>query len=532
MLTNLINNAIKFTEKGEITCRIELESQTSEESVLKFSVQDTGIGIDRDKVRKLFRAFEQADTSTTRRFGGTGLGLTISQQLVKLMRGRIGVESTEGRGSIFWFNGCFNQADIQAAELIQLDPAVLNDARILVVDDNETNREILSQQLTSWNLRVSLAESGPDALQLLYQGIAEEDPFELATIDLQMPGMDGETLGRAIKNVPELSRTAIVLLTSMGMRGDGQHFTDIGFDAYLTKPYLPDELKNILIRIVDPASVSESQMATRHDVPMPKQFHGHLLLVEDNLTNQQVARGILAKLGITLDVAHNGKLALEALNNRSYDLVLMDMQMPEMDGMEATRHIRNGETMAAKDIPIVALTAHALAGDREKYLRSGLDGYVSKPINPDSLQTELERFLIISENIQQAEEQVFSRTPLPSTDSTAENTQIFDRNSFHERLMGDQDLIQEVVDGFLNDMPRQLETLQDLLDHEQWVSAGNQAHKIKGAAANISAARMRRIASTMATAGKAEDGEAMRQMWSQLEDEAELLTRQLKLEIV
>ncbi|MBN1959209.1 MAG: PAS domain S-box protein [Desulfuromonadales bacterium] len=279
VLTNLINNAIKFTEQGEINCRIELESQSSDQTVLKFSVEDTGIGIPQDKARKLFEAFEQADTSTTRKFGGTGLGLSISQQLVKMMHGRIGLDSIEGKGSTFWFNGRFKKTDVQVDNLVHLDPAALNDVRVLVVDNNTTNQEVLAQQLTSWNLRVSLAEEGPEALQLLYQGIEEQDPFKLATIDMQIPGMDGETLGRAIKMAPELSETAIVILTSMGMRGDGRHFTGIGFDAYLTKPYLPDELKNILIKMVEPESALKPQITTRHDVPIPKQFHGHLLLV-------------------------------------------------------------------------------------------------------------------------------------------------------------------------------------------------------------------------------------------------------------
>lgn len=205
--------------------------------------------------------------------------------------------------------------------------------------------------------------------------------------------------------------------------------------------------------------------------------------------------------------------------------------MPEMDGMEATRHIRNGETMAAKDIPIVALTAHALAGDRKKYLRSGLDGYVSKPINPDALKAELERFLAVAKKVQTPDDQSLSKAPPPSTASSVADTENFDRDSFHERLMGDQDLIQEVIKGFLSDMPRQLETLKGLLDREQWIDAGNQAHKIKGAAANISAPPMREVAYAMETAGNAEDGETMRQLWSQLEEEAEQLTRQLKLEI-
>jgi signal transduction histidine kinase/CheY-like chemotaxis protein len=365
ILTNLAGNALKFTHEGEVAIRVSMVEAPDDTGnskletgnlkletnsvLLRFSVRDTGIGIPSDRLEALFSPFTQVDGSTTRKYGGTGLGLSISKRLAELMGGEIGVESEAGKGSEFWFTVRLEkQPDGQMAKMPP--PADLCGVRALIVDDNAANREILNARMTSWEMRTFETENGPGALQALYGALAEKDPFRLAVIDMQMPGMDGEALGRAIKADTRLADTRMVLLTSLGVRGDAGRFAGIGFDAYLSKPARTLELKAVLSRALsdhDEDAPAPRPMATRHTAREIRDlFAGRgarILVAEDNITNQQVALGILKKLGVHADAVANGAEAVKAVTTLPYDLVLMDIQMPEMDGIAATREIRETE---------------------------------------------------------------------------------------------------------------------------------------------------------------------------------------------
>ncbi|MCX5883485.1 MAG: response regulator, partial [Deltaproteobacteria bacterium] len=381
ILTNLAGNAVKFTHDGEVAVRVSLMEENENDVLMRFSVRDTGIGIPENKIGLIFDKFSQVDASTTRQYGGTGLGLAISKQLAELMGGETGMSSKEGNGSEFWFTARLGkQAGGKQVESI---PSVdLCGVRVLIVDDSATNREILTTRLASWGMRPS------------------DDPFRVAVIDMQMPGMDGETLGRVIRADNRLIDTRMVMLTSMGMRGDVRRLEEIGFSAYATKPIRHQELKAVLsLTLSDRDKPTQRAIATRHTArEMLNLFTGcnaRILLAEDNITNQQVALGILKKLGLRADAVANGSEAIKALKTIPYDLVLMDVQMPEMDGFEATRQIRNFESANPnRQIPIIAMTAHAMQGDRERCMDAGMNGYVTKPVSPQTLAETLNKWLL------------------------------------------------------------------------------------------------------------------------------------------
>jgi PAS domain S-box-containing protein len=411
ILTNLTGNAVKFTQDGEVAVRVSLveeeeprNTQTARKNqtdvLLRFSVRDTGIGIPADKLGLVFDKFSQVDASTTRQYGGTGLGLAISKQLTELMGGEVGVISEEGKGSEFWFTARLG-TQTEGAQAKSHPPANLRDVRALIVDDNATNREILTKRMTSWGMRPTGVKDGPGALQDLFRALDENDPFRIAVIDMQMPGMDGEALGRAIKADARLSDTRMVMLTSLGTRGDARRFQEIGFAAYATKPIRHQELKVVLsLTLAERAGAQPTPqpIVTRHTARETlNRFAGRkarILLAEDNFTNQQVALGILKKLGLRADAVANGAEALKSLETVPYDLVLMDVQMPEMDGYEATQQIRNPQSAVTNHgIPIIAMTAHAMQGDRERCLEAGMNDYVTKPVSPQALAEALDKWL-------------------------------------------------------------------------------------------------------------------------------------------
>ncbi len=396
ILINLGNNAIKFTARGEVTVEVKLNSEIDGRIKVRFEVRDTGIGIPQDRIGLLFSAFQQVDASTTRRFGGTGLGLAISKRLAERMGGEIGVTSVEGRGSTFWFTAVFGK-QLRHAHLDGKLPADLRGVRILAVDDNATNRLVLAEQLASWGVRHAEAENAARAVDMLRAARAEGDPFRVAITDMQMPDTDGESLGRTIKADPELRDTHLVMISSVGQRGDAKRLKDIGFSAYLIKPVKQSQLYDCLAVVLggDPtAKTPDIALVTRHTLHEARRSKVRILLAEDNLTNQQVALGVLAKLGFNADTAANGREAIQALETVPYDIVFMDVQMPLMDGLEATRAIRSGKTGVPNPrIPIIAMTAHALKGDRERCLEAGMDDYISKPIAPQAVAEALEKWL-------------------------------------------------------------------------------------------------------------------------------------------
>jgi len=402
VLINLSGNAIKFTTKGHVYVNVECEERSGEQARLRFSVADTGIGIPASKLGHIFERFTQADASTTRKYGGTGLGLSISKQLVELMGGKMGVESKVGEGSRFWFTLPL-PVDLTLPDTGPVDMDMTG-VRVLGVDDNPINLFVLREQLNSWGLRNDSSSSPEDALNLLRAAQSAGDPYQIAILDQQMPILDGEELARTIKADAKLKNTVLVLLTSIGNRGDAARMKDAGFAAYLTKPARASQLLNALITVWgNQKRARSSQFVTRHSLAQGRAtifsderaqpiFHARVLIVEDNAVNQTIAARLLEKLGCRVDVAANGREAVEMVDLLPYDAIFMDCQMPEMDGFEATQEIRRREGSSVHR-PIIAMTANAMQGDRERCLDAGMDDYVSKPIRKADLTEALKRHL-------------------------------------------------------------------------------------------------------------------------------------------
>jgi signal transduction histidine kinase/DNA-binding response OmpR family regulator len=398
VLLNLANNAIKFTSNGTVDIRAELKKETDSSVEILFKVKDTGIGIPKDRIDRLFKSFSQVDGSTTRKYGGTGLGLAISKRLVEIMDGRIGVRSKEGKGCTFWFTAWLRKQSYPSHSAPVKRPLVdLRSKRILAVDDHATNRRIMRAYLKSWGCTTITAKSGREALALLQKAIEDELPIDMVIMDFMMPEMDGETLGRIIKNDPVLQNTYCVLFTSRAMRGDAKRVRDIGFEAYLTKPIKRSQMLSALHTVFarEPATTPdrlEKELVTRHTTAEDQKQQIHILLAEDNIVNQKVALHMLGKLGYKAQAVGDGKEVLECLDLRSYDLILMDIQMPEMDGFETTRAIRDSQA-AYSQIPIIALTANAMKGDDEKCYNAGMDDYLAKPIDATILKEKIKHWI-------------------------------------------------------------------------------------------------------------------------------------------
>jgi len=405
VVTNLIGNAIKFTSKGEVVARVSLDSETETEAVINISIKDTGIGVPAELQGKLFQAFTQADNSTTRKYGGTGLGLAISKQLVEMMGGTIGVTSEMGKGSTFWFNVRLEKQSGPPVPAPSIYFRDLFDLRVLVVDDNATNRQILRHQLFAWKMQKGSAANGHEALEILRAAAADKKPYDLALLDMQMPEMDGLTLARAIKADPSISSTRLIILTSMGYMHSQDELKAAGVDAYLVKPVKQSRLFDCLVTVLGRAAAehvfSKPEKGAPASLPAPELTgarHARILLAEDNIVNQKVALAQLKGLGFTADSVANGQEALTALKQVPYDIIFMDCQMPEMDGYEASRLIRLAEKTSSvpwkAPVPIVAMTAHAMTGDREKCLAVGMDDYLSKPVRKADLQSALIKWLV------------------------------------------------------------------------------------------------------------------------------------------
>jgi PAS domain S-box-containing protein len=389
VLLNLVGNAIKFTERGEVVVRVCLVEDEAGQRILHFTVRDTGIGIAADRQQLIFNPFVQADTSTTRQYGGTGLGLTISTRLVTMMAGRIWLESEPAKGSEFHFTIKLAAAvHSQQLGAVGLERA-LKDVHVLVVDDNETNRRILHDALRRWGMRPLAAESATQALERLEQCVRSGDPVQLVLTDLSMPDIDGLALVERIRERAEISTTPIMMLTSSGHREDAARCRSLGVTSYLIKPVRLNELRDVFLRVLTQAE----PVAAARPAPIVERGPGlNVLLAEDNPVNQLVMQRLLVKRGHRVTVAATGRVAVDALDHEAFDLVLMDVQMPEVDGFEATREIRRKEAGTGRRTPIVALTAHAMSGDRERCLESGMDGYMAKPINPKELDDTLKAF--------------------------------------------------------------------------------------------------------------------------------------------
>ncbi len=422
IITNLVGNALKFTHEGEIVLQVNLNSIAEDQLDLLFSVRDTGIGIPKDKQDLIFKEFTQADGSTTRKYGGTGLGLSISRKLSKMMGGNLWVESEEGKGSTFFFNVILKPSKNKRKPKI-LDLSEIEDLHILIVDDNKTNRFILNQILTNWGFRPEECSNGKAAIDKLKEAVQKKDPFPIVLLDMQMPEMDGEETAKRILSDPEINDTDIIILTSLGQRGDASYLKQLGCKAYLVKPVKQSHLFNTIVNVLqmkkekaDPDKSEESsepEIITAHTIEEQMRNGVRILLAEDNLINQKVALKILQKRNYSVDVVNNGKEAVKAALRQHYDIILMDVQMPVMDGYEATQKLR-AKLSPKEHIPIIAMTAHAMKGDREKCLLAGMDDYISKPIKPDDLYAMLEKWI---DKIQNEKETVKLNVKAPTTSS-------------------------------------------------------------------------------------------------------------------
>ncbi len=492
ILINFVGNAIKFTERGEIVIRVAVQEENETHATIRFAVADTGIGIPKEHRNRLFKSFSQVDGSVTRKYGGTGLGLSISKQLAKMMGGEIGVESRVNKGSEFWFTAPLKKQPQGREEKI-IVPESIRSKRILIVDDNAINRQIFKEQLKSWGCRYGEASSALQAWDELRRGQAAADPFEIAIIDMQMPGMDGENLGRNIKQDQELADTLLIMLSSIGERGDTARLKELGFAGYLSKPVKQSQLYDCLTTVAgikkSSAKEQDSVMVTRYSLAENNKRRLRILLAEDDITNQKVALNILEKIGCRCDVAANGQEALRALKLAPYDMVLMDVQMPKMDGYTATRQIRKLELgLRTEDdskfrIPIIAMTAYAMKGDKEKCLAAGMDDYISKPFNPQELSAKIERWLVKGKTASCSAED--SAKEHIVQEKTADIPPVYFEKAL-ERVMGDKPFLETMLNEFADTLPDRIETLRLAIEDQDVEMLARQAHSLKGAAANLS----------------------------------------------
>ena len=541
VLTNLVGNAVKFTERGEVVIWVVVAEDAPDYAVLRFEIVDTGVGLTEEQRARLFQPFTQANSSTTRKYGGTGLGLAICKQLTELMGGAIGIDSTIGAGSTVWFTARFAKQTSPAA--VSRPHHDLHGRRVLIVDDNATNRMVLDHRTSAWGMRCDCAEDAPRALEMLRAAVLRGDPYDLALLDLMMPDMDGLQLAQAIKTDPTITATPLVLLTSFGRRGDATEARQIGVAAYLTKPVREAQLYDCLATVLGGANVG-----ARHAVPLPEnqappplitrhtlaeaadRSRRRVLLAEDNSVNQAVAVRMLEKLGYRADVAADGQEAVEALARLPYELVLMDCQMPVMDGYEATRAIRQREAQGVRNhlserpegrcaqmvpdplavsdeprgtqhIPIIAMTANALQGEREKCLAAGMDDYLSKPVLIEALAAMLKRWLTPDVGARHASplpEQPAVPDPSPPALDPAVLASL-------RELCGEDDpqFLDRLLKQFLHEAREGLAALGEAFEREDASALTRAAHALKGSSGNVGALRLAELCAGLEARGRA-----------------------------
>ena len=536
ILVNLVGNAIKFTHQGEIVIQAEPIEETQSHVLVHFSVQDTGVGIPLERQAAIFDRFTQADGSTTRKYGGTGLGLTISKQLVEAMRGKIGVNSNPGVGSTFWFDIQFEKQPREkqgTAPLSPLGPVNLSAARILVIDDNQTNRLVLTKNVEAMGCRVDAVSSGAKGLESLRNAHRSGDPYHVVLLDMQMPGMDGEQTARAIKSDPAVKDVKIIILTSMGHRGDAARMEALGCAGYLLKPVKQQLLFEATLAVLGREKEEAPALITRHILSEQKKFGARLLLAEDNPINQKLAVTVLQKVGYSVDTVDNGSDAVEKAMGNTYAAILMDVQMPGTDGFEATQQIREWEKDRNRHLPIIAMTAHAMQGDRERCLEAGMDDYVTKPLQPRVLFSALNRW-IVHESVEaeaQEDRQDYSSQeesflmdfddgmfgepasePVPAEPSTSTRHSTFSLNglpvdlpSAIARFDDDRDFVITILHDYRAHLPERLKELHGLLQAEDANSLCRVAHNLKGVSLNISAEPIAQVALAIEQSALRED---------------------------
>lgn len=515
VLVNLVGNAIKFTEQGEVVVSVGLESSQAENLVLHFKIRDTGIGIPPEKRQGIFDAFTQVDSSTTRKYGGTGLGLAIASHLVELMGGKIWLESELGKGSTFHFTARLGQARAETKEQPAREVISLKGLPVLVVDDNMTNRKILDSMLKHWLMTPELASSGSEGLAALEHATTAGAPFPLVILDAQMPEMDGFSLAERIRQDPRLAGATIMMLTSAGQRGDVARCRELGIAVYLVKPIRQSELLEAILAAMGRTPVAREQETVihRHTLRENRQ-RLEILLVEDNAVNQQLVTRLLEKRGHRVTVASDGREALARLRNSRFDLALMDVQMPVMDGFKATAAIRQRERTTGSHLPIIAMTAHAMEGDRDRCLAAGMDAYISKPVRGDELITLVEET--------GHPKQVERGAPIERTAA-----EVFDRSEAVRRLQGDETLLTELAELFLKEFPSQLADIRDAMAMGDFAGVERAAHSIKGSIGNFGAHRAFQAALNLEKAGHQGKSEDFCRLLIVLEEETEELKSKL-----
>ena len=498
ILTNLVGNSIKFTEAGEVFVSVAVESRRDDSVCVRYSVRDTGIGISRQKQERIFNAFEQADGSTTRKHGGTGLGLTISAQLSRMMGGRIWVASELGKGSTFHFT---TELRVHDCPLVSSPPPGIDKIeglRVLVVDDNATNRSVLRRIVGHWSMSAEEANSGQMALDLLREAQGQHRPFSLVLLDVNMPGMDGFEVAGAIRQDAPLSGTTIMMISSSTRQGDHERRRQLGIVRHLAKPVRQSALLKGILAALGANAGSDGKRTSAAAVQSSAIRKVHILLAEDNLINQRLAVSMLEKAGHSVVVANNGRQAVQAWQSERFDLILMDVQMPEMDGFEAVAEIRRQQEQDPDRprTPIVALTAHALKGDRERCLAAGMQDYVSKPINPKALFRAIE-------NVMPA-----NQTQAP-----------FDLAAVMQRLGGDEDLLHEIADAMRQIGPELMAAISKAIAEGDNRRIAEAAHSIKGSAGNFSAKATFEAAMNLEQAARQSDARQIEAQWRTLQAE-------------
>jgi PAS domain S-box-containing protein len=559
ILVNLLGNAIKFTHFGEIVVQAEPVEETDTHVVIHFAVNDTGVGIPSDRLTAIFDRFTQADGSTTRQYGGTGLGLAICKQLVDAMGGRIGVESKPGVGSTFWFEIPLAKQSREKRNTapLALKPVNLMQARILIVDDNQTNRVVLTKNVEALGSRVDSVASGARALEVLRKAHRSGDPYHLVLLDMQMPGMDGEQTARAIKSDPSAKDVKIIVLTSMGQRGDAVRLEALGCSGYLLKPVKQQMLFDAVIAVWSSEKEESRSLVTRHTLSEKRKLGLRLLLAEDNSINQKLAMVLLQKAGYSVDAVENGRQALEQAKANQYSAILMDVQMPDLDGLEATHLIREWEKTTGQHIPIIAMTAHAMEGDRERCLDAGMDDYVSKPLEPKVLFSALDRWAQTNSNTSgenaddlqdysssvqlvsmDMDDGLFGEDSPSASSATGKPASAikavsppdalpvdFDAALF--RFSDDRDFMMEMFKEYMEHLPGRLEEFHAALGEGDTSRIARLAHNLKGISLNFSVNQLANVALALEEVGKREDMTHASDLIAQLEAEVRRLEEYL-----
>jgi len=534
VIVNIVGNSLKFTEEGEIVIRVEMESETDDSVKLHFMVSDTGIGIPQDKLDSIFKSFEQVDGSITRKYGGTGLGLSITRQFVEMMGGKIRVESPNnqqskgGPGSIFHFTIYFKLSRSKDIILPRPKSQDLSGMPVLIVDDNFTNRILLQEMTTSWGLVPTITASGKEALDRFNKAFASGTPFRLILLDIQMPELDGFDVAKMIKDAPSGEDARIILLSSIGERGDADRCKEIGISGYLPKPIKQSDLFDAIMMTMGLRTEEMPTVITRHKVYEERESF-NILLAEDNLINQTLAIKLLETRGHRVTLASNGREAVEAFTKGDFDLILMDIQMPEMDGFEATREIRKIEDRNQKSedgsqktevrsqkteirqnkhqalthqqssihsIPIIAMTAHAMTGDREKCIDAGMDDYVTKPIKPEVL------YSIINKVAHKSHSEKEQKRPQLSQGSKTFSPKTFDLSSAMETVLGNKDLFQEIAGMFIESCSDYVVKIKEGIAGNDAAILEREAHSLKGAVGNFGAKEAYEVADHLEKLGK------------------------------